>query len=245
MICNIVDHFEVCHHYTGREFFLITAEMENSINFVFGDADFIATTIRTELLDVSEYSRKSCIHALDSVNLKSFVRKTQIGDKGTRSLLVVDDLHGLDAKTIRNLDFVFQLADHYRSTHYLDLVLVADNRLLKDLSLGDKSDESEWRLALAQRFGSDTANFNGIAFSGRIQRMFLSQRSNNFASPSICELLHQNHRDLLKVPQRSVTVKVFSAFSLLTRPPDSFQFALAVALPFIILCNILSLFKYF
>lgn len=222
--------------------------MENSINFVVGDVDFVATTIQRELLEVNEYRRKSCIHALNSVDLKSFVRKTQIGDEGTRSLLVVDDLHRLDAETIRNLDFVFQLADHYRSTHYLDLVLVADNQLLKELSLEDKSDESEWRLALAQRFGSDTANFNGIAFSGRIQRMFLSvpsQISNDIASPSICELLRQNYGDLLRVPHRSVSLKVFSAFSLLARPPDSCQLVLAIALPFIILCNILSLLKYF
>lgn len=222
--------------------------MENSISFVGGEGDFVAATIQRELLDVNEYSRKSCIHATDSIELKSFVRKDHKGDKGTRSLLIVDDLHGLDAKTIRNLDFVFQLADHYRSTHYLDLILAADSRLMNDLSFGDSNDESHWRLALAQRFSSDIANFNGLAFSGRIQRMFLNfsgQAPNDFASPSICELLYQNHGDLLRVPQRSLTVKVLSAFSLLTRPPDSCQLVLAIALPFIIFCNILSLLKYF
>lgn len=231
--------------------------MENRIHFVFGDNDFIAKSIAKSERS-NQYRSQFCLHADDISAIKSYVdnSKKDIEPK----LLILDNLHLLGDLNMRNLDFIFRLSDHHREINNLDIFLVVDNHFfdsgndnILNESIFRSKDEIVWRTYLSQRFNSKTSNFNGIAFSGRVQTFYIqdsvSAESGQNANSVICDSLMEKVGAELKTELNASQFmgvwnhSTCSKFIKMIRPSDKIQFTLALLLPFTFFYHLFFLWK--
>lgn len=220
--------------------------MENSIHFVYGNSDFVATSINQYAAvsqDEGRYTMKACLHADDLDSIKDFVEKCKKVQR-ERKLLVLDNLQYVNEENIRNLDFIFRLSDHNRIIHNLDLFLSSDKSLFSDSDETIPSNEGMWRTYLAGKFTNNVHNFNGIAFSGRIQQFHINEYAAVVPNQqlSLCDSLRIDHPALIL---ESTSNQMMSLRAPMGKISDQLHFILAICWPLTMLYHIMVLFRYF
>lgn len=160
----------------------------NNIYFVVGDDGYQATTFRQLLAADSRVAHGSfqCFGMEERKAIHNYVKGLKFSKLEQQKYLLFTNLHLIEESNIRQLDFVFRLADHNTPIKNLNLVFIADSRTFEPLETYPTK-ISHWREMIAKRFQSTEKHFNGIAFSGRISSIYVDPRISSHSSFQVSE----------------------------------------------------------
>jgi hypothetical protein len=136
-----------------------------------------------------------CVSAVSKEKIDSSLQAFRSKAKQGSKYLIVDDLEKVQVDDIRNLDFMFRLADRTNDISGLSVLLLSDYSILPKNIPSPSS--IQLREVVSERFHSVAHNFNGIAFAGRISQFQISETESmvtdvvSLENINVCDNIHQ------------------------------------------------------